>query len=509
MVGTVLVVASLSSFVAQHSQWALLLLFVLLALESFGLPLPGETTLIACAVLASQGALSIGWVIAVAIAAAIIGDNLGYWVAREGGRSLLERFGFTRRYAERYLPHAERFFARHGGKTVFLGRFVAVLRVTAAWIAGLSRMNWWRFLFWNAAGGIVWATTVGLISYYLGEAAARAIEKYGLYAGGGVVLLAVVGFVIAQRIERRVVESDEPSAAVRAQEEFRIEHAGVSLAATYSPGDRVALVALHGASAGTRDSPVYRHLHELLPPAGIGVLTFDRRGEGESTGDPSLGRFELQVEDALAVVDAVGEGEVGLWGFSQGGWIGPLAAAASDRIAFLVLVASTGVTPAQQMMYAVERQLRLSGYGDDVIGRALDLRLRFEDWVHADAPEPDEQLAAELRTAADEPWATQAWLPAALPDEEGRRRWVEEMDFDPRPVFARVQVPTLLFYGEADSWTPVAPSVAAWRAARGDDVDIVVVPGAEHDLTLPDGSLAGEYRQTLVEWLVQRRSELV
>ena len=93
--------ASLESFAAQHSQWALVLLFVLVALESFGLPLPGETALIACAVLASQGALSLGWVIGVATAAAIVGDNIGYWVAREGGRPLLARFGVTRRYAER------------------------------------------------------------------------------------------------------------------------------------------------------------------------------------------------------------------------------------------------------------------------------------------------------------------------------------------------------------------------------------------------------------------------
>ena len=201
-------VASLSSFVEQHSDWALLLLFLLVALESFGLPLPRETTLIACAVLASQGALSIGWVIVVATAAAIIGDNLGYWVAREYGRTLLDRFAFTRRYADRYLPVTERFFARHGGKTVFLGRFVAVLRVTAAWAAGLSRMDWWRFLAWNAAGGIVWATSVALIAYFVGQAAADAISRYGLYAGGGVLLLAAVGFLIVRWIERRVVEDD-------------------------------------------------------------------------------------------------------------------------------------------------------------------------------------------------------------------------------------------------------------------------------------------------------------
>ena len=197
--------ASTTSFIDAHSHWALLLLFVLLTLESFGLPLPGETALIACGVLASQGALSIGWVLPVAIAAAVIGDNLGYWTARAGGRRLLYRTRLTHRYAERYLPRGERFFARHGGKAVFLGRFVAVLRVTAAWTAGLSRMHWWRFFFWNAAGGIAWASAVGLTSYFLGNAAAKAINRYGLYAAGGALLLAVLGFLVVRWVESRVV----------------------------------------------------------------------------------------------------------------------------------------------------------------------------------------------------------------------------------------------------------------------------------------------------------------
>jgi uncharacterized protein len=287
-------------------------------------------------------------------------------------------------------------------------------------------------------------------------------------------------------------------------EELRIERDGFSLAASYSPAGATALVALHGAGEGTRDAALYRHLHEVLPSAGIGVVTFDRRGEGESTGDATRGRFELQVEDALAVLRAVECERVGLWGISQGGWIGPLAAAASDEVAFLVLIASTGVTPAEQMTYAVEHQLRLAGYGEDVVERALSLRRRFEDWVHTRAPEPDEELAAALWAGLDEPWWGQAWLPPTLLDEEGLRLWIEEMDFDPRPAFTYVRVPTLLFYGEADSWTPVAASVDAWRAARGSDVEIVVVPEAEHDLTLSDGSLAPEYERTLVDWLTQQ-----
>jgi membrane protein DedA with SNARE-associated domain len=197
-------VASITSYIDHHSHWALLLLFALIALESFGLPLPGETALIACGVLAARGSTSIAWVIVVAGAAAIIGDNLGYWVARTGGRRLLARYRVTRRYAERHLPRGERFFAKHGGKTVFFGRFVAFLRITAAWVAGLSHMDWWRFLAWNAAGGVVWATLVGLVSYYAGDAAANAIGKYGLYAGAAAVILIVVGVLVVRRVEKRV-----------------------------------------------------------------------------------------------------------------------------------------------------------------------------------------------------------------------------------------------------------------------------------------------------------------
>jgi len=202
------VLASITSFFQAHDDWALPLLFALVALESFGLPVPGETALIACGVIASQGNLSIVAVIVVAAAAAIIGDNLGYAAARKGGRALLYRYRLTRGVAERYLPKGERFFARHGGKAVFLGRFVAVLRVTAAWCAGLARMHWWTFLGWNAAGGIVWATAIGVLAYYLGEAVAKLIGPFGLAAAGGVILVVAVGVFIARRLERRVMDEE-------------------------------------------------------------------------------------------------------------------------------------------------------------------------------------------------------------------------------------------------------------------------------------------------------------
>jgi membrane protein DedA with SNARE-associated domain len=180
------------------------LLAVVVMIESFGIPLPGETALIAFGVLASQGHYGIEWVILAAAAGAIVGDNLGYWlIGRLGGRALFRRWDWLSRYADRVLPRAEALMERHGGKTVFFGRFISVLRYTVAWIAGLSAMKWWRFLFWNAAGGIAWATAVGLIAYYSGRAAADAIQRYGLYAAAAVALAIVLGWIVLRLAKRR------------------------------------------------------------------------------------------------------------------------------------------------------------------------------------------------------------------------------------------------------------------------------------------------------------------
>jgi membrane protein DedA with SNARE-associated domain len=176
-------------------------------LESGGVPLPGETALIAAGVFASRGRLDITAVIAVAALAAIVGDNLGYWIGRTGGRRLLERWGFVSRFFERALPWSEGFFRRHGPKTIFLARFFSVLRVTAAWMAGVAHMPWGTFFFWNAAGGICWALLVGLVSYYAGQAAADAISHYGLIGGAAIVTLALAALVGFHFWRKRLVES--------------------------------------------------------------------------------------------------------------------------------------------------------------------------------------------------------------------------------------------------------------------------------------------------------------
>lgn len=284
--------------------------------------------------------------------------------------------------------------------------------------------------------------------------------------------------------------------------EIQVESSGAMLVGSYSAAGSTVIIAVHGAGEGTRDWYLYRHLHDVLPPAGIGVVTFDRRGEGASTGQPSRGLFTVQADDALAVAGAIDAERVGLWGISQGGWVAPLAATRSDRVAFLVLLASTGVTPAEQMRYAVAEQIRRAGFGDAAAGRAVGLRKRAEVWIRGG---PSDTLDADLAAAAGEPWWELAFLPGQMPPppeaDSVRRALAEEMFFEPEPVFAGVRVPTLLFYGDDDSWTPVGPSIEAWRRARSDQADIVVLPDTGHEPIDRDGEISRVYEQKLIEWV--------
>jgi uncharacterized protein len=284
--------------------------------------------------------------------------------------------------------------------------------------------------------------------------------------------------------------------------EIQVESGEATLAGSYSPAGRTVVVAVHGAGEGRRNWYLYRHLHDLLPPAGIGVVTFDRRGEGASTGEPSRGAFAVQADDVLAVANAVDAEQVGLWGISQGGWVAPLAAARSSRIAFLVLLASIGVTPADQMRFATAVQIRRAGYGDDAVARAVALREHAEGWIRDGNTDT---LEAELAAAAREPWWELAFLPAELPPppeaDIARKALADEMFFEPEPIFAEVGVPTLLFYGDDDTWAPVDASIETWRRAQGDRAEVVILKDTGHEPVHPSGDVAPEYEQKLVEWL--------
>ena len=184
------------------------LLFLVVMAESSGVPIPGETGLIAAAVLASLGKLQIELVIPIAAVAAIVGDNIGYLIGRKGGRWLLERPGRFQRQRREALETGESFFDRHGPKAVFFGRFVLGLRVWASWLAGATHMPWRSFVLWNALGGIIWATGVGLIAYFIGHSAGNAIQAFGYYGLAAVVIALVSAFLMHRR-HRREQQQEE------------------------------------------------------------------------------------------------------------------------------------------------------------------------------------------------------------------------------------------------------------------------------------------------------------
>jgi pimeloyl-ACP methyl ester carboxylesterase len=227
------------------------------------------------------------------------------------------------------------------------------------------------------------------------------------------------------------------------------------------------------------------------------VLRYDRRGDDVP--------FEDQVADANAAVDLlrarpdIDRARIGLWGFSQGAWIAPMVAAESDRIAFLVLLASTGVSPAEQMRYGTVKHAREAGHGDDVARRILEVRGALEEYERARLSRDKAQRAVDA--VADEPWFEHAYVRRELPDAPG---FWPDMDFDPAAVFARVRVPTLLFYGEDDEWQPIDASIAVWRKAGVDDLTIVRLPGTGHAPTLEGGNISPEYERTLLAWLEDR-----
>lgn len=189
------------------------LLFLLVMAESSGVPIPGETALITAAVLASRGKLQIEWVIALAVAGAIVGDNIGYMIGRKGGRWLLERPGRFHRQRLEVLRTGEPFFERHGPKAVYFGRFVLGLRVWASWLAGATRMHWRSFVVWNALGGVSWAAAIGLLAYFLGSSAGNAIEAFGIYGLIAAVIAVVGAFVLHRRAHRRGVARDDTADA--------------------------------------------------------------------------------------------------------------------------------------------------------------------------------------------------------------------------------------------------------------------------------------------------------
>ena len=181
-----------ASLVETYGYWAV---GGLVALESMGLPVPGETVLIGTAILAgTTHDLNVFILVGVAAAGAIVGDNVGFWIGREAGFPLLVRYGSYLRVTEPKIKLGQYLFLRHGGTVVFFGRFIVILRALAAFLAGANCMTWPRFLVFNAAGGVIWAAVYGFGGWYFGEEASKLAEPAAVALGSIAVVLLTVGF---------------------------------------------------------------------------------------------------------------------------------------------------------------------------------------------------------------------------------------------------------------------------------------------------------------------------
>jgi membrane protein DedA with SNARE-associated domain len=200
----------IESLFAQHGY---LIIAALIGGESAGLPLPGETSLLAGAVEAQRGVLYLPWVMAVAAAAAMVGDNLGYLIGSRAGRPALLRYGRFFHIRERQLLVLDYYFARHGAKTVFFGRWITILRVGAALFAGASSMPWRSFLLWNALGSVAWAVSVSLLGFFFAASVGAVRGVFGYLGIVAFFAAFVVMFLILRRISRqvyqRVAQEDE------------------------------------------------------------------------------------------------------------------------------------------------------------------------------------------------------------------------------------------------------------------------------------------------------------
>ncbi len=317
--------------------------------------------------------------------------------------------------------------------------------------------------------------------------------------------------------------SVEPLRAV-VETAVRFENGGIELAGTlHSPEGMVdgpAVVVVQQGGTTTRDNPIFRQIAETFTGIGYSVLLYDRRGEGESGGEPG-GRpdYLTLAEDAVAGKRRIAElapvnpERIGYWGISQSGWIAMEAAVRSDP-AFLMVVSSPLTTPGEQMEFLAHNYTLLAGHGEEAALEALSLRRKVagEYFRGERSFESARQL---LEEAVDEPWFESTFLP--LPDELSRNVsesvWVGEMNYDPVAAFTEAGVPMLFVVGGEDFDFPVRRTLEIAAGLPDDDREIVVIPGASHvmrieedprdqfELSPEDASNAEAYFLVMGEWL--------
>ena len=301
------------------------------------------------------------------------------------------------------------------------------------------------------------------------------------------------------------------------KEEITFQNGDVILAGTLTTPDLAGpyplVIAGHTSAHGVREFGVYQHLADTLSSSGISVFIFDRRGSGDSTGNFETATFFDLAADMQAAIDIlklrsdIDPNQIGLWGMSQGGWIAPLAAAQSPDVAFLVGVSAVGVSPAEQMNYSAEYQLRENGFSDQKIQQMLELRGLVDDYCRGNA-DPS-KVEENLNVFRDESWFPLAYLDGPLPENPTETKWVQEMDFDPVPWIQKIDLPVLLLYAERDPWVPISNSITQWEKYGPKDLTIHQIKGANHFMISinqagiqgDQGPLVEEYSTVLTRWV--------
>lgn len=246
-----------------------------------------------------------------------------------------------------------------------------------------------------------------------------------------------------------------------------------------------AIVVTHGASSATRDLALYRHLIDMLPPLGIAVFVYDRRGSGKSGGDLKASDYTLLADDAIAAQRAIASDarvdpdRIGFWGLSQGGWLALLAASRNPRAAFAISVSAPMTPPDIQMNFATANILRIKGYPPSEVDILLRARHAVDAHLRGQMSAADAQKA--LDAAVARPWFPLVYMSPRLGDPK-TSRWLKEMSHDPVGTLEAVKVPALLIFGAVDPWIPVATSLRRIDdISRGRaNIETVVVPGADH-----------------------------
>jgi pimeloyl-ACP methyl ester carboxylesterase len=299
--------------------------------------------------------------------------------------------------------------------------------------------------------------------------------------------------VLAQSAARAVTEVPWSAAAstvvVREEKTFRSANAELKGTLYLPQGGRAlgAVVVTHGASSPLRTSPLYQHLLQMLPPLGVAVFLYDRRGAGQSEGKLQTSDYDLLADDAIAAVRLVGEDSridskhVGVWGLSQGGWLALLAASRSPQVAFVVSISAPVVTPDIQMLFSSTNTLRVNGYAQADIDQMMATRQAVDNYMRGSG---DRATAQRLVDAAKgKSWFKYLYMGPTVGD-RATSRWRKEIEYDPLHTLATVTVPALVIYGATDPVVPVATSVRrlATMAASHPGMQVVVISGADHGM---------------------------